>query len=160
MVCHLLPRTSKFLCSSVLNKQKGKEHERLGVRDFGGVCVHPPLTWYWLEICHVATSVRNSGKYSLPSYQSLPYQVTLLGTSWKSQLSIWRGTIFKLSICMYLNFETRTDSWGRKESDTTERLNWTELNEIKHRFLVIPLDMMFLYSSNYPHQSIVCINIM
>ena len=27
---------SKFLCFSVLNKQKGKEHERLGVRDFGG----------------------------------------------------------------------------------------------------------------------------
>ena len=22
------------------------------------------------------------------------------------------------------------DSWGRKESDTTERLNWTELNDL------------------------------
>ena len=24
------------------------------------------------------------------------------------------------------------DSWGRKESDTTERLNYTELTEIQH----------------------------
>ena len=23
------------------------------------------------------------------------------------------------------------DTWGRKESDTTEQLNWTELNTIK-----------------------------
>ena len=30
------------------------------------------------------------------------------------------------------------DSWGRKESDTTERLNWTELkwNELKNFYLV------------------------
>ena len=27
------------------------------------------------------------------------------------------------------------DSWGRKESDTTERLNWTELNELKRGIL-------------------------
>ena len=25
-----------------------------------------------------------------------------------------------------------SDSWGRKKSDTTERLNWTELNWTKH----------------------------
>ena len=28
------------------------------------------------------------------------------------------------------------DSWGRKESDTTERLNWTELNWIEHNLIV------------------------
>ena len=27
------------------------------------------------------------------------------------------------------------DSWGRKESDTTERLNWTELNIMQYGFL-------------------------
>ena len=26
------------------------------------------------------------------------------------------------------------DSWGRKESDTTERLNWTELNDNKNKY--------------------------
>ena len=32
------------------------------------------------------------------------------------------------------------DSWGRKESDTTERLNWTELNWINISFILsIPL---------------------
>ena len=29
------------------------------------------------------------------------------------------------------------DSWGHKESDTTERLNWTELNWRYHRFISI-----------------------
>ena len=31
------------------------------------------------------------------------------------------------------------NSWGRKESDTTERLNWTELNWKKHSFDYVPL---------------------
>ena len=29
------------------------------------------------------------------------------------------------------------DSWGRKELDTTERLNWTELNESKECLEVV-----------------------
>jgi len=33
------------------------------------------------------------------------------------------------------------DSWGRKESDTTERLNWTELN-----WLIYPLKMYWRWS--------------
>ena len=31
------------------------------------------------------------------------------------------------------------DSWGRKESDTTQRLNWTELNDFKRLFLTFNL---------------------
>ena len=30
------------------------------------------------------------------------------------------------------------DSWGRKESDTTERLNWTELMNIRERTFSLP----------------------
>ena len=36
------------------------------------------------------------------------------------------------------------DSWGRKESDTTERLNWTELNDAKLFFLPYPLFLSLL----------------
>ena len=36
------------------------------------------------------------------------------------------------------------DSWGRKESDTTERLNWTELNWIPSFNLDIPHDFVRL----------------
>ena len=35
------------------------------------------------------------------------------------------------------------DSWGRKESDTTERLNWTELNWITFKIIYSPDKVAF-----------------
>ena len=42
------------------------------------------------------------------------------------------------------------DSWGRKESDTTERLNWTELNwtELSNMSIAIPAFLSFLFALN------------
>ena len=34
------------------------------------------------------------------------------------------------------------DSWGRKESDTIEKLNWTELSLARHRALQSPLSLV------------------
>ena len=42
------------------------------------------------------------------------------------------------------------DSWGRKESDTTERLNWTEL---KHSVLHLIIPSSFLAIGNQPFLS-------
>ena len=43
------------------------------------------------------------------------------------------------------------NSWGRKESDTTERLNWTELNVINYIIcnLLVSQDYYFLYYQVY-----------
>ena len=56
------------------------------------------------------------------------------------------------------------DLWGRKESDTTERLNWTELKGIKHLgysynckvwdYFKIMNGSIFLESSKEEHQTI------
>ena len=48
------------------------------------------------------------------------------------------------------------DSWGRKESDTTERLNWTELNHIKHvpwdiNSIAIKFDTFILKTSEFQY---------
>ena len=57
------------------------------------------------------------------------------------------------------------DSWGRKESDTTERLNWTELNVfssyLKLCFYEI-INSKYFWVKNalegFPSQKICCIN--
>ena len=44
------------------------------------------------------------------------------------------------------------NSWGRKEADTTERLNWTELNAEKadvERFYEDPQDLLELTPKKY-----------
>ena len=42
------------------------------------------------------------------------------------------------------------DSWGRKESDTTERLNWTELNWMKKNYLGTHMFEFFFIISEMP----------
>ena len=42
------------------------------------------------------------------------------------------------------------DLWGRKESDTIERLNWTKLILLKARMLAMPFtDYIYEYSKVY-----------
>ena len=43
------------------------------------------------------------------------------------------------------------DSWGRKESDTTERLNWTELNWLQDRRIHSGINVQFLKGMRTEH---------
>ena len=47
------------------------------------------------------------------------------------------------------------DSWGHKESDTTERLNWTELNWLitKYTYIWNERELLFLYECYFRYNS-------
>ena len=44
----------------------------------------------------------------------------------------WLMSFFRLVVCDGQGGLVCCDSWGQKESDTTERLNWTQLNVLLH----------------------------
>ena len=55
----------------------------------------------------------------------ISYLCAHVSISWKCFRGLFLRFIF---FSIYLHALACCDSWGRKESDTTERLNWTELN--------------------------------
>ena len=55
---------------------------------------------------------------------------------WMASLTRWAWVWVNSGVCDGQGGLACCDSWGRKESDMTERLNWTELNDTKSNWQI------------------------
>ena len=104
---------------------------------------------YWLKfICNLPVNTHDTFDviWTMRNFHHLTWMFPCW--DWKRQdfdflfqFSHWKQeSLLQCIYCFILVMFMLSDSWGRKESDRTERLNWTELNW--YFPLVIPLFKM------------------